>query len=314
MSKPICLDLSHCTALGDTICSTPVLRKVSQSYQKKITVITKYPEIFQNNPFVEKTFSSTGVNLDFIKENFIYHNSFHSLGKQNQDGVEFKHNNIDIRQFHAIKLGFMLSNDEMECQYYPNEFETINNLPEKYVLIHPVQTWPSRTWESTKWMKLTEILNSLNISVVSIGKDSSETGFFNIDKPTFNFEIKKGLNLMNKTNISQAWHLINKSQCFITMDSGLLHLAGTTDTNVIMLGSSIKPEFRLPYRKGSQSYKQDYISGPCKLNCASDMKYGVKEWGSIQNVPPLINCLENKKTFECHPSVEDIIEKIKLLV
>ena len=314
MSKPICLDLSHCSALGDTLCSTPVLRKISQSYQKKITVITKYPEIFQKNPVVEKIYSSTGVNLEFIKENFIYHNSFHSLGKQNQDGVEFKHNNIDIRQFHAIKLGFMLSDYEMECEYYPNEFEPINKLPEKYVLIHPVQTWASRTWDSSKWMKLTEILNSLDISVVSIGKDSSETGFFNIEKPTFNFKIKQGLNLMNQTNISQAWHLINNSQCFITMDSGLLHLAGTTDSNIIMLGSSIKPEFRLPYRKSSQSYKQEYISGTCKLNCASDMKYGVKEWGSIQNVPPLIECLENKKTFECHPSVEQLIEKIKLLV
>jgi ADP-heptose:LPS heptosyltransferase len=147
-------------------------------------------------------------------------------------------------------------------------------------------------------MDLTQKLNSLGISVISIGKDSSEVGFFNIQKPIFNFEIGKGLNLMNKTTISQAWHLINKSICFVTMDSGLLHLAGTTDSNLIMLGSSIKPEFRLPYRKGTQSYKQEYVSGGCRLNCASDMKYGVKEWGSIQNIPPLINCLENKKTLE----------------
>jgi hypothetical protein len=40
------------------------------------------------------------------------------------------------------------------------------------------------------------------------------------------------------------------------------------------------------------------------------MKYGVKEWGNIQGVPPLINCLENKKTFECHPSVDDVYNQI----
>ena len=165
----------------------------------------------------------------------------------------------------------MLSPNEMEYDYIPDEFEEIYDLPDKYVLIHPVQTWPSRTWSAKKWMEITKKLNEKGIAVVSIGKDSSETGFFNIDKPTFNFEIENGLNLMNQTTISQAWHLINRSMCFITMDSGLLHLAGSTDANIIMLGSSIKPEFRLPYRNNSQTYKQFYISGGCGLNCASDM-------------------------------------------
>jgi len=95
------------------------------------------------------------------------------------------------------------------------------------------------------------------------------------------------------------------------MDSGLLHLAGTTDTNIIHLGSSLISEFRIPYRKGTQDYKYGYIRGGCDLECGSNMKYGVKEWGNIQGVPPLIKCLENKKTFECHPSVEQVINHIK---
>jgi ADP-heptose:LPS heptosyltransferase len=205
----------------------------------------------------------------------------------------------------------MLSPDEMECNYYPKDYEPIENLPEKYVLIHPVQTWPNRTWSSSNWIKLTKKLNDLDISVVSIGKDSSEKGFFNVNKPTFNFDIKNGLNLMNKTSLSQAWHLIDKSLCFVTMDSGLLHLAGTTDSEIIMLGSAIKPEFRKPYRQGSQDYKLSYVLGGCDLHCCSDMKHSVKEWGNIQGVPPLINCLENKKTFECHPGVDSVIELIK---
>jgi hypothetical protein len=44
------------------------------------------------------------------------------------------------------------------------------------------------------------------------------------------------------------------------------------------------------------------------------MKYGVKEWGSINGVPPLINCLEKKPTFECHPSVEQVLTKIIELI
>jgi hypothetical protein len=159
-------------------------------------------------------------------------------------------------------------------------------------------------------MELTKRLNEQNISVVSIGKESSEVGFFNVKKPIFNFEIKNGINLMNKTTLSQSWHLIDKSMCFITMDSGLLHLAGTTDSNILQLGSSINKEFRAPYRNGSQDYKYHYVGGGCSLFCGSDMKYGVKEWGDIQGVPPLINCLENKPTFECHPSVDQVFNKI----
>lgn len=312
--KPICLDLSHCNGLGDVLASTPIIRKLKNSYSQKITLITKYPELFTNNQYVEKTYKPNSVNIDFFKQNYIYHNSFHNIGQKNEFGVEIKSNAIDIRQHHAIQLGFTLYKDEMEMDYLPNKFEPINDLPNKFVLIHPVQTWPSRTWSAENWMILTKMLNESGVSVVSTGKDSSEVGFFNIDKPVFNFEIKNGLNLMNKTDISQAWHLIDKSLCFVTMDSGLLHLAGTTDSEILMLGSSIRPELRAPYRNGSQEYKFNYIMGSCGIFCASDMKYGVKEWGTIQGVPPLPYCLENKPTYECHPSVMNVYNKIMEII
>jgi hypothetical protein len=115
---------------------------------------------------------------------------------------------------------------------------------------------------------------------------------------------------MNKTDISQAHHLIQNSLAFVTMDSGLLHLAGTTDAEIIQLGSSIKPEFRIPYRQGSQQYKYNYITGGCNLACASDMKHGVREWGTVQGIAPLIGCLENKSSFECQPTVIQIYNRI----
>jgi hypothetical protein len=311
MDNKVFLNLSECYSIGDTLCSTPTLRKLYESYERKITIVTHFPEIFDSNFCVEKVYHSNVVNMDYLRKQFIVHTTFDVLGNKTERGVEYKHSRIDIRQYHAISLGFMLAEDEMECDFYPKDYEEIEGLPEKYVLIHPVQTWHNRTWPASNWVDLTKKLNAIGISVVSIGKESSEVGFFSIDKPTFNFEIKRGLNLINKTSLSQAWHLINRSICFVTMDSGLLHLAGTTDSEIIMLGSAIKPEFRKPYRQGSQDYKLSYILGGCDLHCCSDMKHGVKEWGDIQGVPPLIGCLENKKTFECHPTVDKVIEKIK---
>jgi hypothetical protein len=303
--KKVCIDISGARALGDTLSVTPTLRKLYYSYNQKISIITHHPYLFLDNPYVDVIHSEL---TDEIKNNYEVFNSF-NIG-YHPNGVCYKHNVMDIRQFHAINLGFMLTKDEMELDYTPNEYRIINGLPEKYVLIHPVQNWNSRTWDIKKWELLTKLLNERGISVVSVGKDSSELGGSNVDKPVFNFDIRLGLNLMNQTTLSQTWHLINNSMCFVTMDSGLLHLAGTTDAEIIQLGSSINPEFRSPYRNGSQEYKYHYVRGGCGLNCASDMKYGVREWQSIQGIPSLVNCLEKKETFECHPNPLIVYNKI----
>jgi ADP-heptose:LPS heptosyltransferase len=303
--KNVCIDVLGCRALGDTLAVTPTLRKLYQTYGKKISIATHHPELFKNNPYVDNVF--VDIN-DFILNEYETFISF-NVG-YHPNGVCYKHNAMDIRQFHAVNLGFMLTKDEMSMDYFPDDIEPIENLPEKYVLIHPVQNWNSRTWDAKKWQILTKILNEKGIAVVSVGKDSSELGGSNVDKPVFNFNIDLGLNLMNKTSLSQTWHLINKSMCFITMDSGLLHLAGTTDVEIIQLGSSINPEFRSPIRNGLQDYKYHYVLGGCGLHCASDMKYGVREWGTIQGIPSLVDCLENKPTFECHPSLIQVYNKI----
>jgi ADP-heptose:LPS heptosyltransferase len=300
----IYIDLSDCFGLGDTICATPIIKKLFSAYNKKISIITNYIDVFKDNPHIDNILLPNElINLDDDVS------IFKTFNLKKDSDIELKHNIIDIRQLHAINLGFTLTNDELELDYYPDEYIQIKNLPEKYVLIHPVQSWESRTWKIENWKLLTSMLNNLGIPIVSVGKTSHEVGFFDIQKPVFDFKINLGLNLLNKTSLSQTWHLINKAQCFITMDSGLLHLAGTTDTHILQLGSSINNKFRAPYRKGTQSYKYNYVSGDCNLFCASDMKYGVKEWGTIMGVPPLIGCLENKDTFECHPDVFQVFNK-----
>ena len=307
--KEVCIEVLGCRALGDTLAVTPTLRKLFNSYGKKISVATHQPEIFKNNPYVDNIFNEI---TDDIKNDYEVFESF-NIG-YHPNGICYKHNAMDIRQFHALNLGFMLTKDEMSMDYFPDEVESIEGLPEKYVLIHPVQNWNSRTWDAKKWQMLTKLLNERGIAVISVGKDSSELGGSNVDKPVFNFNIDIGLNLMNQTTLSQTWWLINSAMCFITMDSGLLHLAGTTDSEIIQLGSSIHPQFRAPYRKNNQGYKYHYVLGGCGLHCASDMKYGVREWESIQGIPSLVNCLERKETFECHPTIFAVYNKVLEIV
>lgn len=305
--KEICIDISTGRGLGDTLAATPVIRKLSQTYNKKISVISHHPDLFKNLPYIQNNYTYSEETLNEIKLQYEMMKTFDISYRS--DGVCNKHNVIDIRQFHAINLGFMLTKDEMEMDYVADEV-ILPDLPEKFVLIHPVQNWDSRTWSAKNWQMLTQMLNEKGISVISVGKDSSEIGSSMVQKPVFNFPIKLGYNLMNQTSLDQTWHLLNNCSCFITMDSGLLHLAGTTDCEILQLGSSINPEFRTPYRKGSQDYKFHYVRGGCGLHCASDMKYGVKEWASIQGIPSLVGCLERKEKYECHPSVLQVYQKV----
>jgi ADP-heptose:LPS heptosyltransferase len=303
--KPVCLNLEECNGLGDLICATPTIKKLHDAYQRKIIVISKMPELFKMNSYVEKSYKADSIDKDYFKANYIMHNSFYLVGKKDERGIEMKHNMMDIRQFHAIHLGFMLGQDEMECYYKPIEPKK-NFVHEKYAVIHPVNSWPNRTWSQENWLKLCEELIKCGYTVVAVGKDSSETGFFNVQKPVHDMG-NNIINLMNQTSISETWHLINDAAVVITMDSGILHLAGTTDTPIVELGSPINPEFRRPYRKTS---KHIYVRGGCGLHCSSNMKYALEYWPTIDYVQPLIGCLEKKETYECHPSVEQVITVI----
>jgi ADP-heptose:LPS heptosyltransferase len=219
--KQIIYDIRNARGLGDTISATPTLRKLFHSYNNKITVITVHPEVFLGNPYVSDILDPDQADKTLNYSDFIHHKSFDNVGHPDNRGVETKHNTMDIRQLHAVGLGFMLSGDELQTEYYRTKDIKIDNLPEKYVLIHPVQSWPNRTWSADNWQNLVKKLNDRGITVVSIGKDSSEVGFHTVQKPVFNFNIELGLNLMNNTTLDEAHYLIENAMCLITMDSGM---------------------------------------------------------------------------------------------
>lgn len=301
-------------SIGDLICATPTIRKIAKTYGSKVIVVSPNPSLFLNNPYISDSIHINDIDLSDLEKNYDVHKSFYLLGKRDPLGIEFKHAMCDIRQFHAKDLGFMLTPAELSCDYFPGEEKKCMDeieLPEKYVVIHPAQSWDSRTWEIEKWQIICDDLAKKDIYVVSVGKNSGEYSLhLQQDKPVFKLDIKYGRDLTNKTTLDQTWHILNKSHAVITMDSGILHLAGTTDAHIIQLGSSIDPYFRAPYRKGLQKYKYNYVLGSCKIHCASDLSYSLRDWHDIQSVTLIHTCLENKKKFECKPSGSDVLKTI----
>lgn len=309
---PIAISV-NCQGLGDTIASIPTIRKVSKAYETSITVFSHHPYLFKNHPCVKETFD-----LSAPKEKYTVLNTFSPLaGKThnlNGNKVQLKYAHIDSRQYHALSLGFTLLPEEMETDLYIEENWDIDF--KNYVIIHATNTWPARTWSQDKWQDLVYKLNKLNIPVIAIGKSLVEHGnLATYDKSVMPIKIPYGLNLMDHpdSSIPKVRNLIKKAKCIVTMDSGILHLAGTTNVHIIQLGFNADPKFRAPYRKGTQDYKYTYVKGECDLLCASNLKYNLKTHGHLQETPPVATCLEKKLTFECHPKVKDVVKIVKEL-
>ena len=303
-------------ALGDTLAAIPTLNKLSKSFEQPITVFTSKPEIFAKHPSV---LNALPLNSD--KSNYTVHETFQPLlnlnhvldKKEGNHKFTFKHSTMDIRQFHAISLGLTLDPNEMSIDLYVESPMDIGNL-KNYVIIHPTKTWESRTWNPEKWQNLINYLNNSGIPVIAIGRRDKEwSNTYNkiIYKDAMDLNIELGLNLLDKeTSIANLRWLMNNAKCVVTMDSGILHLAGTTDVQIIQLGSSINHKLRAPFRNGTQSYKYKYVEGDCNIACASNIKYFQKEHGSIHGIPPLRKCLEKYPEFKCHPNAHKVFKEI----
>lgn len=310
--------LIHSTSFGDTLASTPTLRYLSQSHRNKINVVTHNKSVFNGNPYIENLLSFDDY-TKLNKDGHVKYESFTFAGKPDLNGIEKKFSHMDIRQLHAYDLGFQLSPEQMSYDFYPNELELEVDLPEKYVVLHVTTNWPNRTWNDENWVKLIDWLRENKIFTVLIGSGYREELHKSysdkpLDKYCPTFENVYGLDLTNKGTMSDMWWVINGSQCIVTMDSGPLHLAGCTNTNILQLGSAINPSFRAPYRYGQQDFNYYYVGGSCKLFCNSNLFYNVKEWGNVNSVPPMPYCLENKPSFECHPALDSVINTMKSIL
>lgn len=308
-------------ALGDTIAAIPTCKKISEAYGQSVHIIANHAYLFEGIEYVASTSKPDHTNFnDFDK----VHRLFGPLvGKgyelQGGERVEWRYSNMDIRQFHAVSQGFTLLESEMETPLHierERELLLKDQILKDYVIIHPTTTWATRTWDTEKWQELCDKLAFANIPVVAVGRSGKEQGFYNVDKPVMDINIRLGVNLLDDPDNDVAelrWMMNHRARCVVTMDSGILHVAGTTDVNIIQLGSSIDYKLRAPYRNDSQDYKFQYIGGSCNLACSSNMKYNVQIHGNINGVPPQVYCLENKPTFECHPDVNKVFEGVKSL-
>lgn len=288
--------------LGDIMAITPIMRKLHNIYEQRVTLIVPP---FTKGHFYEFMFNNPDMNT------VIKHDEFSDPDKRYDTFHIFTHNwnsyyYSDLRQLCAHSCGMTLKENEMDIIYVPFQYEEIENLPEHYVVINPAIRPIDRNWEKEQWQELADKLNSLGIYVVSIGRDLGEEV-----KTYYNLDIKLGLDLCGKecqNSISQTWHIINKSDAFIGFDTGIYILAGSTDTHIILLGWYGDPFYHQPYRNGNRNYKFSHIRGNCDIFCLTDPKYDIAEHGTATMRHPVLKCVLNLH-HRCKPTPQMIFKE-----
>lgn len=127
-------------------------------------------------------------------------------------------------------------------------------LPEKFIVIQGAYAETVKTMPPETFNKLTDYVIQKGYTPVYLGKTENKTGLKNVKhtaKIDEEYDLTKGINLLNKTDLIESASIIDKAELFIGMDGGLTHLAGFTDTNIISGYTFAKDTTLMPIRDGT---------------------------------------------------------------
>lgn len=297
-NKPVSIYIEKDLGLGDIMWISPLIRKLHHIYNKKIKIYghNKYKEFFKNNPYITSFHNKYEYDLIFIENENENFNVF------TDSGIQYFYS--DLRQLAAKSAGITLKEDELELDYIPDEYIDIPELPKDYILINPRNDSECRKLSYNDWQTIIDLLNDKGIPVVTIGVGPSAHHT--------DLKIKNGLNLVfdeKQNSLSQTWHIINKSKIFVTFDTGIYVFAGTTNTELLLIGWNCDPWFHQPYRNGGRNYKWSTVRGNCPFYCTTDPRTNLVKLNSIKNLYITDSCALNIN-YKCLPSPHQIFEKI----
>lgn len=69
--KPICLDLGDYDSLEDLLSQNSTIKSLHDGFGEKITILSKTPSVFKENPFVEKSYKKSSIDINYFKRHYL---------------------------------------------------------------------------------------------------------------------------------------------------------------------------------------------------------------------------------------------------
>jgi len=156
--------------------------------------------------------------------------------------LEFWHTMEDRRKIEKILAGYGISNSDI------------------LIGINPGTTWETKQWQLERFTQVIDaILKKYKVRVVLTGSSTEKELGDRIQELTS----KEFVNLIGKTNLRQLGALIERTNFYITYDSGPMHIAAAVNTPTIALFGPTSPIRHAPYGTGHIVIQKPIECSPC---------------------------------------------------
>ncbi len=217
-------------ALGDVVWTTPLVRALREADpEAEIHFRTDYPQVFENNPFLDGVNDPDPLHPPDTKIELVYEYTpkLHlSESYFNSAGLDFVPRDPELFLTEEEKKGAARRLAGLESGQEP------------LIGLHPGVSWPERTWEWFKWDRLSlDLTTDFKAGVAVLGRSPDFT-------PT---PWPGQINLIDKLNLRELMALISSLDLLVAIDSGLLHLASALGVPTVGIFGCVDPATRSPF-------------------------------------------------------------------
>jgi len=264
------LIISGFVSYGDILYSTPLIHYIKHRMKsKELHVWSCNPEPLINNPDIDELWE-----LD-KKIPPIPHKFFDRVYQLRNDGPTVH----GMSRFHTTDffslntLGIILRKKDkgLIFKWSVQDRKKVEDLLKSYrvpldnfVVVCPTTSWPSRTLPLEYYKEIIARIQKKGDRVVLVGKEIDPIAHF--DSPHLVDSNTKGVysannfpgavNLINRLSFHEMGALYSMAKIAINTENGNMVVSGTNgDCWNVYIASCTAPEFRIPFRDGSQRYK-----------------------------------------------------------
>ena len=244
-------------AMGDVIAAVPVVKYMLENYYRTTDYLVVAKEMFK--PFFH----------------FVHENRFHryedrendwgippsyAISTLNQPKVKSVIRNtprmMHLGQFASLKFANRYLAPE-HLTYVPLLEVDVSSFGVDFsraVILVTSYRDLTRAWDAHSLLKTAKYVENKGYIPVFVGKTDMNMETHLIPKTSLPNKIDFGVDLRNLTDIPQLASIMKQAKAVCGLDSGPIHLAGTTSVPIICGYTSIAPEFRIPYRDEGETY------------------------------------------------------------
>jgi hypothetical protein len=276
--NPFCFMLNS-LAMGDVIATVPVVKYMIENYYTdpstyRVVAKEMFRSLFDFIP------DSNFQNFEDKENNWNIPQGW-AIGILNQTvekgtGVtRITPKALLLGQFAAIKIvGRLLDREDLNYVPLPAvDISKFNTDFSKSVILVSSYRDITRMWKPEYMLEIAAWVKSVGLLPVFIGKTDMNLDTHLIPKTSLPVDIDSyGLDLRNKTTIPELATILGQSLVVIGLDSGPIHLAGTTKVPIICGYTSVDPKYRIPIREEGITYPivADIPCSHCESNWAGN--------------------------------------------